>query len=150
MSDPRPLEATVEIAAPLEQVWALVSDVRRMPEFSPELRKVWAIGRATGTGARFLGVNVRGVVAWPTMSTVVRWEPSRAVARKTRESGATWVYELEPAGERTRMVGRRILPRFTVGTTLLGPVIGGAAGHDAELAAGLRTTMERMKARLEA
>jgi uncharacterized protein YndB with AHSA1/START domain len=150
MSDPRPIEAAVEIDAPAELVWALVSDVRRMPEFSPELRKVWTFGRATGTGARFVGVNRRGVVAWPTVSTVVRWEPTRAVAWKTRESGATWVYELEPAGGRTRLVGRRILPRFTVGTTLLGPVIGGADGHDAELADGLRTTMERMKARLEA
>jgi hypothetical protein len=121
-----------------------------MPEFSPELRRVWTLGSATGTGARFVGVNRRGVVAWPTLSTVVRWEPARAIAWKTRESGATWVYELEPAVERTRLVGRRILPRFTLGTTFLGPVIGGAAGHDAELADGLRTTMERIKARLEA
>ena len=34
-------------------------------------------------------------VVWPTTSKVVRWEPGRAVAWKTRESGATWVYEIE-------------------------------------------------------
>ena len=149
MTDPRPIQATIEIDAPPADVWDVVSDVRRMPEFSPELRKVWVLGRATGTGARFVGVNRRGVVAWPTVSTVVRWEPQQAIAWRTRESGATWLYEVEPAGTGTRLTGRRILPQFTRGTALLGPVIGGAAGHDAELAAGIRTTMERMKARIE-
>ena len=48
------------------------------------------------------------------------------------------------------MTGRRVLPRFTIGTTFLGPVIGGAAGHDAELAAGIQTTLERIKATVEA
>ncbi len=149
MNNPRPIEATVEIDATPAAVWDVVSDVRRMPEFSPELRKVWVLGRGTGTGVRFLGLNRRGPVAWPTMSTVVRWEPQRAIAWRTRESGATWLYEVEPVGAGTRLTGRRILPTFTRGTTLLGPVIGGAAGHDAELAAGIRTTMERMKARIE-
>jgi hypothetical protein len=149
MSDPRPIEATIEIDATPAAVWDVVSDVRRMPEFSPELRKVWVLGRAAGTGARFVGVNRRGLVAWPTMSTVVRWEPQQAIAWRTRESGATWLYEVEPVGAGTRLTGRRILPRFTRGTALLGPVIGGAVSHDAELADGIRTTMERMKARIE-
>ncbi len=149
MSEPHPIEATIEIAASPAAVWEVVSDVRRMPEFSPELRKVWVLGRDTGAGARFVGLNRRGVVAWPTISTVVRWEPHRAIAWRTRESGATWLYELRPAGGGTRLTGRRILPRFTRGTALLGPVLGGAAGHDTELAAGIRTTVERMKARIE-
>jgi hypothetical protein len=72
------------------------------------------------------------------------------VAWRTRESGATWTYELEPTGTGTRLTGRRDLPGFTLGTTLLAPVIGGAAGHDRELADGIRATLERIKAVVEA
>ena len=144
MTDPTPISATVEITAPPETVWEVVSDLARMPEFSPELRKAFVLG-TPGVGARIVGINRRGVVAWPTTSRVVRWEPGRAVAWKTRESGATWVYELAPTATGTSVTARRVLPRFTAGTTLMGPLIGGAAGHDAELAAGLRTTLERVK-----
>jgi hypothetical protein len=97
-----------------------------------------------------LGLNRRGWVAWPTTSTVTRLEPGRAVAWRTRESGATWTYELEATEAGTRLTGRRDLPAFSVGTTVLGPVIGGAAGHDRELADGIRTTLGRMKATVEA
>ena len=72
------------------------------------------------------------------------------MACKTRESGATWVYEIQPTPTGSSVTGRRVLPRFTRGTALLGPVIGGAAGHDAELAAGIRTTLERIRATVEA
>jgi hypothetical protein len=122
-----------------------------MPEFSPELRKVIPLGRRTsGVGARILGINRRGLAVWPTTSRVTRWEPGRAVAWRTRESGATWVYELEstPTGG-TRVTSRRVLSGYSAGTTLLAPLIGGAAGHDRELAEGMATTLQRIKAALE-
>ena len=153
MSQPTPISATVEIAATPDRVWEVLADPRRMPEFSPELRKAFVVGRpggGVGVGATIIGINRRKAVVWPTTSKVVRWEPGRAVAWKTRESGATWAYELEPTGAGTAVTGRRVLPRFTIGTTLVGPLIGGAAGHDAELAAGIRTTLERIRAVIEA
>jgi uncharacterized protein YndB with AHSA1/START domain len=146
---PADLSVTVEVRATPQQVWEVLGDPRRMPEFSPELRKVFVRGRP-GIGATIIGINRRGLVAWPTTSRVVRWEPGRAVAWKTRESGATWVYELAPSEGGTSVSARRVLPRFTKGTSLLGPLIGGAAGHDRELADGLRTTLERIKATVEA
>ena len=79
----------------------------------------------------------------------MRWEPQQAIAWRTRESGATWLHEVEPLGTGSQLTGRRILPRFTRGTAMLGPVIGGAVGHDAELAEGMRTTLERMRTRIE-
>ena len=78
-----------------------------------------------------------------------RADPDRAVAWRTRESGATWSYELEPTAAGTRLTGRRELPRFSVGTTVMAPLIGGAVGHDEELAAGIRTTLERIKGAVE-
>jgi uncharacterized protein YndB with AHSA1/START domain len=148
MTDPTPISATVEIAAAPEVVWEVVSDLARMPEFSPELRKAFVVGRP-GVGANIIGINRRKAVVWPTTSKVVRWEPGRAVAWKTRESGATWIYELEPTADGTAVTGRRVLPKFTLGTSLLGPVIGGAAGHDVELADGIRTTLERIRSAVE-
>jgi hypothetical protein len=87
---------------------------------------------------------------WPTTSRIVRWVPEREVAWKTRESGATWSYELEPTAAGTRLTARRELPSFTLGTTLLGPLIGGAAGHDRELGDGVDTTLERIREVVEA
>ena len=49
----------------------------------------------------------------------------------------------------TAVTGRRVLPKFTFGTSFLAPIIGGAEGHDAELAAGIQTTLERIRATVE-
>ncbi len=151
MPQPLPISASVVVAASPDAVWAVVSDVTRMPEWSPELRRLFVLGaREPRVGMRLLGINRRGYAAWPTTSTVVRFEPGRAVAWKTRESGATWTYELEPVEGGTRVTGRRDLPKFTLGTTLMAPLIGGADGHDQELADGIRATLERIKATVEA
>jgi uncharacterized protein YndB with AHSA1/START domain len=151
MPQPLPISASVEVAAAPEAVWAVVSDVTRMPEWSPELRRLFVIGsKEPRVGMNLVGINRRKYVVWPTTSKVVRFEPGRAVAWKTRESGATWTYELEPTATGTRITGRRDLPEFTLGTTLMAPVIGGAEGHDQELADGIRSTLERIKATVEA
>jgi len=150
MPQPAPISATVDIAASPADVWAVVSDVTRMPEWSPELRRLYAVGgRTPRVGMTLIGINRRKWVAWPTTSTVTRLEPEQVVAWRTRESGATWTYELAPTADGTRLTGRRDLPAFTVGTSLLGPVIGGAEGHDIELADGIRQTLELIKATVE-
>jgi uncharacterized protein YndB with AHSA1/START domain len=150
MNQPLPISASVEVAAEPETVWGVVSDVSRMSEWSPECRRIVVYGSPKdGQGAKFLGVNRRGWAVWPTTSKVVRYEPGKAVAWKTRESGATWSYELAPTPSGTRLTGRRELPAYTMGTRLMAPLIGGAGGHDEELAEGIRTTLERIKAAVE-
>ena len=150
MNQPLPLSASVDVAAPPEQVWAVVSDVRRMSEWSPECRRIVVLGSPKqGPGTTFLGINRRGWAAWPTTSRVVRHEPGRAIAWRTRESGATWTYELAPSDTGTRLTGRRELASYTLGTRLMAPLIGGAQGHDEELADGIRTTLERIRATVE-
>ena len=114
---PAPISATVEMKAAPEDVWEVVSDLARMPEFSPELRKAFVVGQP-GVGANIIGINRRKAVVWPTTAKVVRWEPGRAVAWKTRESGATWVYELEPTEGGTKVTGRRVLRRAGLVTDL--------------------------------
>jgi uncharacterized protein YndB with AHSA1/START domain len=150
MNQPLPISASVEVAASPEKVWELVSDVKRMSEWSPECRKIVVLGsRKKGIGTNFVGVNRRGWAVWPTTSRVVRFEPGRAVAWKTRESGATWSYEIAPTATGATVTGRRELPSFSIGTKAMAPLIGGAEGHDHELAEGIRTTLERIKAAAE-
>ncbi len=150
MNQPLPVTASVDVAAPAEEVWGAISDVTRMSRWSPEVRKVVVLGSPRqGLGTRFLGFNRRGWAAWPTTSKVVRFEPNRAIAWRTRESGATWTYELSGNGGVTRLVGRRELSSYSLGTKVMAPLIGGAAGHDRELADGIRTTLERIRATVE-
>ncbi|NUR06061.1 MAG: SRPBCC family protein [Nocardioidaceae bacterium] len=78
MPSPKPISATVRIAAPPDRVWAVVGDVARMPEWSPELRRLTVLGRRVRVGTTLLGLNRRGWVAWPTSSKVTRLEPERA------------------------------------------------------------------------
>jgi uncharacterized protein YndB with AHSA1/START domain len=151
LPEPLPISEAVDIAAPPEQVWAVVGDVVRMPEWSPELRRLVVLGRGqVGVGSMLLGLNRRGFAAWPTRSRVTRFEPGCAVAWRTKESGATWTYELVPTDAGTRLTGRRDLPDFSLATTVLGPLLGGASGHDRELAEGMRTTLHRIRSTVEA
>ena len=55
---------SIEVAAPPERVYELVSDITRMGEWSPETVKgVWIDGASTPVvGARFKGSNKRGFV----------------------------------------------------------------------------------------
>lgn len=150
MPEPLPISASVEIDAAPETVWAVVSDVTRMSEWSPECRRIIVLGSPKqGVGTTLLGLNRRGWAVWPTTSKVVRYEPGTAVAWRTRESGATWTYELTPTDAGTLLTGGRRLRRFSVGTKLMAPLIGGAVGHDEELVGGIRTTLERIKAAVE-
>lgn len=150
MNQPVTISATVDVAAPPEVVWSAISDVARMSEWSPECRKIFVLGSPkSGVGTRMVGINKRGFVFWPTVSKVVRFEPNKAVAWKVRESAATWTYELEPTAEGTRLTGRRDLAAFSSLTKFAAPMIGGAMGHDGELTAGIRTTLERIKATIE-
>jgi len=59
-------EQTIEIAAAPGTVYALVSDLTQMGEFSPECRQVEWLGGATGpaAGARFVGHNRNGPIKW--------------------------------------------------------------------------------------
>jgi len=150
MNQPLTISASVDVAASPESVWAVVSEVTRMPEWSPELRRLYVLGGTKrGVGTQLLGINRRGFAVWPTVSKVVRFEENRAVAWKTRESGATWTYELQPTEGGTRLTGRRDLDEFTPLTKLAAPVIGGAVGHDHELAAGIAATLEKIQAAVE-
>lgn len=102
-SSKSPLNVTVsaEVAAPAEVVYSLISDVTRMPEFSPENTRGEWLGGASGptVGARFKGTNKLGNTTWSTKPTVTVAEPGSVFAFKVPgASGALWTYELAEHG----------------------------------------------------
>jgi uncharacterized protein YndB with AHSA1/START domain len=149
----RELRAETTIDAPPETVWALLSDVRRMPELSPELvRMVPLLPGGLRVGQQYLGINRRKAVVWPTRSVVAELAPGRLLSWDTRSSGARWVWALEPDGDgATRVVHTRPVPRRL--TRLSGlfatAFLGGSGGHADELEQGMAASVARLKALAE-
>jgi Polyketide cyclase / dehydrase and lipid transport len=98
-------ESTVSVTravnAPAEHAWALVSDVTRMGEWSPETTAAEWLGGATGPahGAKFRGSNRNGAKSWKSVATIVDATPGRAFAFRVKAMGfdvAEWRYTFEP------------------------------------------------------
>src|SRR5215218_3294181 len=102
-------EVSIEIAAAPEDVYALVSDITRMGEWSPECVKcTWTKG-ATGpaVGARFRAWNKGGRgPAWTNSPTVVVAEVGREFAFNRQGPGIgsyTWRYVFDATATGTRL-----------------------------------------------
>ncbi len=153
MTADRELRVEATIDAPPDQVWDLLTDFGRMPEWSPELVKMMPLKRGgLRKGQWYLGINRRKAVVWPTRSVVAMLEPGRTLAWDTKSSGARWIWELAPAGESTHVVHRRPVPdRLTLGSKVVaGALLGGGESHADELEEGMATTVARLKAAVEA
>lgn len=115
---------TIQINAPVERVWDLVSDVTRIGELSPEtLDARWTRG-STGPelGAYFKGQvkrNGKGPTYW-TLCRVSDFEPERTFEFGVEARGRvinTWRYDLNPldGGERTEITESfRLTPSLPV------------------------------------
>ncbi|MGQ0805272.1 MAG: SRPBCC family protein [Actinomycetota bacterium] len=148
-------EVTVHVDAPPEHVYALVSDVTRTGEWSPECRRcVWVEG-ATGPapGARFRGWNRSGLVRWSRLVEVVAAHPDREFGWRTlpdrfNKDSTTWRYRLaaEDGGTRlTQTYAIAALPRFPVNV-----VMRLFLRHHADMRPHMRQSLERIKATAEA
>jgi hypothetical protein len=88
------LMAWAEVRATPEHVYALVSDVTRIPEWSPEtLRVEWL------TPDRFRAWNRRRLGRWTTVAKVVQAEPARRFSFLVEARGgdwAEWTFAIEP------------------------------------------------------
>lgn len=73
------------VAAPVEAVWRVVSDVTRTGEWSHECHRVtWLDGASSAApGVRFRGRNRSGRWRWSRTCEVLGVEPSRAIAWRT-------------------------------------------------------------------
>ena len=144
---------TAYMEAPPEVVYALVADVTRMPEFSPEILScVWLDG-ATGpaVGARFAARNkVPNRPPWTNKPVITVVEPGRAFAfARTEKFAGTveWTYRFAPEGAGTRVTESYEMtePMTRIGWFIIG-VLFARKDRRADLHAGMQQTLERMRA----
>jgi uncharacterized protein YndB with AHSA1/START domain len=161
----RTVSESIEIAAAPEAVYALVSDVTAIGRFSPETRGARVLSgagdRAVGgahVGMRFAGRNVGSLPwqRWSTLCTVTAADPGREFGFDVAFLGAPiahWHYALEPVDGGTLVTetwtDRR---RGPVGFAMVngGALLTGVRDRGRHNRAGMRATLERLKAELEA
>ncbi|QBJ95810.1 SRPBCC family protein [Rhodococcus sp. ABRD24] len=145
------LEASIDIAATPQDVWAIVSDLKRMGEWSPQCRKMRVSGEVR-EGTKTFNINRKGLLVWPTTSKVIRFEPNKAIAFRIAENRTVWSYTLEATETGTRVIERREAPTGTsqLSQFLIKHVLGGAEAFEADMIVGMHATLARIKNEAEA
>ena len=133
---------TLEIAAPPERVWAVMSAVESWPSWTPTVTSVEPLSRgAAGPGARY---RLRQPKLLPAVWEVTSWEPGRGFVWVSRNPGATAVGEhlVEPCAAGSRVTLRVRFEGF------LAPLVARLAGrltreYMSLEARGLKAAVER-------
>ena len=148
-------EVRVHVDATPDELYDMVSDVTRMGEWSPEtIRCVW-LDRATGPapGARFKGTNKRGIFRWSTKPEVVVADRGREFSFVTHSVGPStkWTYRFAPAegGGTTLSESFEALDPPSKALGFIERRFMGITDRTADLEAGMRKTLERIKAAAE-
>lgn len=146
----QPLEASIDIAAAPERVWAVVSDLERMPQWSPQCTRMKVLG-SVREGAWTLNFNRDGWKRWPTTSRVVRVKPNREVAFRVIENRAIWSFQIEPTATGSTLIQRREVPNGTswLSRTLIDLALGGGAEFDVRVEDGMHESLRKIKAAAE-
>jgi uncharacterized protein YndB with AHSA1/START domain len=102
------LEVSRDIAAPPELVYAAISDVTRMGEWSEECHECeWHDGYdGPVVGATFDGHNRHGEHEWTTQATIIEADPGRAFAFECSMMEfhySTWGYCIERTASGSRV-----------------------------------------------
>ena len=149
------LHEQIEIAASPAVVWALVADVTRMAQWSPQVTstRLSEPEAAFGVGSRFTNRNAHGELAWTTHAEVTRYDEGRALAFRIDENYVTWSFELEPTdGGGTLLRQRRDAPEgiSELSRELTDAFMGGQDAFTASQRAGMRETLAAIRATAEA
>ena len=148
------VQRSIDVDAPADVVWNLVSDLPAMGAISPENRGGRWLRGATGpaTGARFRGRNRRGWRRWSTVVEVVTCEPGRSFAFDVSSVGlrvSRWTYDVAPRGTSGCTVTESWQDRRGRLMNLIGLVATGVAHDAAQTAAGIEQTLASLKSRAE-
>jgi Polyketide cyclase / dehydrase and lipid transport len=141
-------EVRRHVAAEPQLLYALVSDVTRTPEWSPEVIECrWLDGATSAAvGARFVARNKRRWFTWSNTPVVETADPGREFAiRRTERGGGSirWRYRLEPDQDGTTVVESyeviRPVPR---GLHVMLRVLFGVRDLQADLRSNMRSSLE--------
>ncbi len=144
-------EVSTWVDARPERVWALISDVTRYGEWSPENQGArWATSMKRGVGAKFVGANKHGKLRWKTKCTVIEYQQNARFAFEVAESKTQWGFQLEEVDGGTRItqwrnrIGLPPLPiRWLENSGLLGKP------RETWIVNGMKQTLEAIKQTLD-
>lgn len=147
------LKVSREISAPADQVYAMVSDVTRMGEWSPENQGGEWLGDVSGaqSGARFRSTNRAGEKSWKTVATVVDASPGKRFAFRVHFGPlkvAEWSYSFEPTANGCVVceAWTDLRPGWFKPLSKLGTGVSDRESHNR---AGMEQTLERLAAAAE-
>jgi uncharacterized protein YndB with AHSA1/START domain len=147
------IEISRDIAASPESVYAAISDVTRMGEWSEECHACeWHEGvDGPEVGATFDGHNRHGEHEWTSQGKVIEADPGRAFAFECSMMDfhySTWGYRIEPTetGSRVTEWSEDLRPESAME---LSKQISGVENRAQRNRATMSTTLERLAAALE-
>jgi len=152
---PDVVQVSATMTAPPDTLYAMVADLPRMGDWSPENAGGEWIGGATGAtlGARFKGRNENGRKRWQTVCTVIAADPGRELAWEARAFGrpvAIWRYRFSPDGAGGTEVTESTEDRRGLLFRAFGSTASGVSDRRSHNAETMRITLERLKAAAEA
>jgi hypothetical protein len=139
------------IEARPEALYAIIADVTRTPDYTPDIVRVEWLDGATGpaVGARFKAINTAGKgPKWSNKPIITVLEPDREIAwERTEKGGGTieWRYRFEPEGTGTRVTEsyRVVKPVNLFGWFLIGTVFG-LKDRQTDLRNSMLRTLDRL------
>ena len=148
------LEVSRDVAAPPSAVFALLTDITRIGELSPETHRAeWEEGfdRAE-VGAVFTGHNRNADKEWSTQATIVELVPDERFFFDCSFHGfvfSKWGYSIEPipSGCRVTEYTQDLRPESALA---MSAEMSGVADRHAHNRAGMEVTLERLAAAVEA
>jgi uncharacterized protein YndB with AHSA1/START domain len=145
------LQAQIEINAPVTKVWSLVSDLGKMPQWSPQCRLMKTLGGPPRQGSRTINLNRRKYLVWPTTSRITEFIPDKKLAFRVNENGTIWSYELEPTETGTRLIETRHAENgvSALSNATVSALLGGVPSFERELVDGMNESLSRIKAAAE-
>jgi uncharacterized protein YndB with AHSA1/START domain len=144
----QPVSVVREIAAPVDTVWSLVTNLPRMGEWSPENQGGEWLNGATGpaVGVGFKGRNSNGKRAWSTKVKVIEFDAPRKFAFALMVGGRSWcdwVYVVEPTATGSRVTHSWIDRRSTL-MSRLGKVVTGVGDRASHNRANMEVTLDNL------
>jgi hypothetical protein len=147
-------EVTVEVACAAEAVYALVSDVTRIGEWSPECHAAAWLTDRRGVGARFKGRNRSGRNRWSRICEVVEDRPGREFAYRTvpgfgpSADSSLWRFSVHPTDDGCRLT--QSLQPLKPPQRWFRPIIRRSMPHHLDMRDQMRATLEAIRVTAEA
>ncbi len=145
----KPIDVSVRrtIDAPADTIFDLVTDITRIPEWSPETVGAKWLGDATAAavGARFAGTNRLGKNSWTTKPTIIALEAGRLFEFKVPgKRGPIWRYELHVAGDSTEIFESALQAKRSPALIRFFQRRAGVTDRAASLRQNMSTTLDRL------